>query len=67
MDKSLEVLKNSLSQLHECEQNGIHTLGELNKQKEQINRASNATKSINSELSLANRILNKLKSICSFF
>ena len=59
---SLRILQNSHKQLIDSERVGIDTLHQLNKQRDQFNFVKNNLGQINQELTLSNKIINKLKS-----
>jgi uncharacterized coiled-coil DUF342 family protein len=59
-EDSLQTLKKAQAQLAETEGVGVNTLENLQKQKEVIKKVNNNTKEINDELSLSNKLLNRM-------
>jgi hypothetical protein len=58
-----DMLANSINQLLETEVVARNTLENLDKQTDTIVRATNRTKDINSDLSISNKLANKMRSI----
>jgi hypothetical protein len=59
---SIAMLKQSLAQLHQCEESGADTLRRLEEDKEKIKRARANVAETQSGLSFSNKLLNKMKS-----